>query len=119
MKRYTYKELSKQGFSKKSIQEYKDYIKQKAKKKVKRKSKNPYKKVSNFKKKYLSYLDSKEWADIKIDIRQNKGNKCEICSSTNKLHVHHKTYKRLFKEEYSDLMLVCENCHNKIHGIIV
>ena len=120
MKRYTDKELSKQGFAKKSINEYKEYIKSKSKKQTKkRKSKNPVKKVSRFKKKYISYLDSKEWADIKLDIRQNKGNRCEICNSTKKLHVHHKTYKRLFKEEYSDLMLVCEVCHNKIHSIAV
>ena len=118
MNQYSNKELIKQGFAKKTISEYKEYLKYTKKKPIKKKvSKKP--KISTHKRKYLKYLDSVEWANIKIDFKQYKGNKCELCNSTKKLHIHHKTYKRLFKEEYSDLMLVCEVCHNKIHSIAV
>lgn len=32
-----------------------------------------------------------------------------------KLHVHHKTYKNIFKEEPEDLELICESCHEVEH----
>jgi hypothetical protein len=105
------------GFAKKSIDEYNKFIKENSKTKPKKKVKKDTKpKISTFKKRYLKYLDSKEWATIKIEMKLYKGNKCEICNSSKNLHVHHKNYKNLFKEEYSDLMLVCEVCHKKIHN---
>jgi 5-methylcytosine-specific restriction endonuclease McrA len=115
--KYKYSNLK--GFAKKSIDEYKKFIKDNTKKKLKNKVKKRTKQVSKHKKRYLKYLDSKEWSDIKIDIRIIKDNKCEICNSTKNLQVHHKTYKNLFKEEPIDLMLVCDVCHKKIHKIAV
>lgn len=32
------------------------------------------------------------------------------------MHVHHLNYKSLGQEEFYDLRLVCENCHNKLHN---
>lgn len=40
---------------------------------------------------------------------------CFICRSKDRLHVHHKTYDRIYNEILDDLVLVCSNCHNKIH----
>ena len=71
------------------------------------------------KKKYLSYLQSKEWAEIKADILIIRGEKCERCGTKYKrpssLHLHHLTYKNLYNEEPEDLELLCQKCHKREH----
>lgn len=78
-------------------------------KKKKKKSSNSHKAA------YNKYLQSPEWAIIKIEMRTFYGNKCQECGSKRKLHVHHKHYKNFGNEEPEDLMLVCEKCHIAIH----
>lgn len=43
------------------------------------------------------------------------GYKCSKCGIRQKLHVHHLNYDRLGNELQSDLMVVCNNCHNWFH----
>lgn len=73
------------------------------------------------KQKYLAYLRSPEWHEIKIDLIQTRGLKCEKCSDEyehpSKVQVHHKTYKRLFNESPNDLILLCAGCHMAEHDI--
>lgn len=66
---------------------------------------------------YYAYLRSPEWAEIKVDLIQQRGNKCEGCGKKNKLQVHHLTYDRIFKEEPGYLQLLCATCHRKTHGL--
>lgn len=77
--------------------------------------------MSKHKDRYLKYLKSKAWAQIKLDIIQTRGAKCERCGQERKqfryLHVHHLTYERLFKEEPEDLEILCAACHRAEHGI--
>lgn len=50
---------------------------------------------------------------------EQRGFKCEWCGLVNKAnHLHHKKsgYKRLGKERPKDVMVLCENCHSKIHN---
>jgi 5-methylcytosine-specific restriction endonuclease McrA len=68
--------------------------------------------------KYREYLQSSEWANIKIDLIHNRGNKCESCGKIGYVQVHHLTYDRLFNEEPSDLVLLCAGCHKAEHGIV-
>jgi C4-type Zn-finger protein len=65
-------------------------------------------------KEYQKYLNSKEWLEIRIDILTTRP-QCERCGSGKKLEVHHLTYKRIFKEEPSDLEVLCSGCHYKEH----
>lgn len=58
---------------------------------------------------------SDEWASIKLDLFLIRGRKCEICSSEKNIQVHHKTYKNIFNENPEDLVVVCNNCHVKLH----
>jgi 5-methylcytosine-specific restriction endonuclease McrA len=67
---------------------------------------------------YKKYLLSDEWAQLKIDLFNYRGKKCEKCGSKTKICVHHKTYDNIFKEEYSDLIILCKICHEKTHQII-
>ena len=66
---------------------------------------------------YKKYLNSEEWLKIRLDIIQTR-KKCERCGSKNKLEVHHKHYKNIFKEEPEDLELLCRRCHKKEHDIL-
>lgn len=43
---------------------------------------------------------------------------CKVCKNPEGLHVHHKTYKRLGCEKLSDLVLLCGDCHRKVHKIV-
>jgi len=69
------------------------------------------------KKEYEAYLKSDKWAQIKLDIIQIRGEKCERCGEKEELHLHHLTYKRLFAEMPEDLELICRDCHKAEHGI--
>lgn len=75
---------------------------------------------------YEEYLKSKEWNDFKR--RFNKSDRiiemlkeynhciCEYCGEDKDLILHHLTYKRLGCEEFEDVVLICRNCHSKVHG---
>lgn len=72
--------------------------------------------------KYKEYLQSEEWRELKIDLLQIRGCKCERCGrgrSPERLHVHHKTYARIFNELPSDLVILCGRCHLGEHIDIV
>ena len=78
---------------------------------------------------YRDYLGTQHWKDLKErfysesvrvkKMKQKYGRVvCEFCSSKDKpLHLHHRTYKRLGREHLSDLYLICEPCHTKIHSM--
>lgn len=73
---------------------------------------------------YSSYLKSSTWKKTKQKFFQSKFVMrlegylvCSCCKSSTKLNVHHKTYERLGKEKLTDLVLLCEECHNKTHEI--
>jgi len=66
-------------------------------------------------------------------IIERLGGCCEVCGSTERLHIHHKTgflgkngngrgmLNRLteWKRNFNDLMLLCEDCHRALHeGLI-
>jgi len=63
-----------------------------------------------------NYLHSEEWANIRLDLFANRGEKCEICENEKMLQVHHLTYERIFNEDPADLIIVCAGCHYKLHG---
>ena len=69
--------------------------------------------------KYKAYLLSDEWKQLKIDLVQQRGFKCEVCHKKTKLlQLHHLTYERIYNENESDLQLLCGICHQKAHGLI-
>jgi len=73
----------------------------------------------NYKEKYHKYLKSETWINIKLDLIEIRGQKCERCEKKTKyLHLHHLTYERVFKEEPGDLELLCGGCHATEHRIV-
>lgn len=64
---------------------------------------------------YLTYLRSNEWFKVREKVLKLDGFKCRKCSSSLRLQVHHKTYKRLGRERMSDLITLCYLCHKSHH----
>jgi 5-methylcytosine-specific restriction endonuclease McrA len=60
---------------------------------------------------YHAYLRSPEWEAKKLKMFQLRGRHCERCGSRKDIEVHHKTYKRLGRERYEDLEVLCGYCH--------
>ncbi len=87
-----------------------DYFKftQIKEKKVKKKYKKPN---------YYVYIKSKAWMELTAKFKVFKNNRCEKCCHKSNLNVHHLHYKTLGRERFSDLMLLCVDCHRKEHGI--
>ena len=65
--------------------------------------------------KYIAYIHSPEWQEKRKQVFAHKWYKCEACWITEWLHIHHWTYRRLFKEEISDLFVLCSYCHMALH----
>lgn len=70
-------------------------------------------KVSN----YDLYLKSEHWIILREKIKSERNQACELCGSPFDLHVHHLTYKRLFREWSKDLLVVCSGCHRELHNV--
>lgn len=69
---------------------------------------------------YKDYLRSDHWQALRaLMIKQRKN--CSICSSTDKLNVHHNTYRVnnrriLGRERPKYLTVLCQRCHNLFHA---
>ena len=66
---------------------------------------------------YKAYLRSKHWLDLRKCALRRAHNQCEACTSTERLNVHHKTYRRLEHEKLKDLRVLCKWCHLNVHEI--
>lgn len=61
---------------------------------------------------YQKYITSTKWRNIRKQILQHRGRVCEVCKKAHyRLEVHHLTYERLGAEKYTDLLVVCPDCH--------
>jgi len=77
---------------------------------------------------YPQYLLGVEWRNTRVKFLNSSYVTridgilvCSECKTpetnlSRPLNIHHKTYKNVGKEELTDLLLVCEGCHGKIHS---
>lgn len=66
---------------------------------------------------YADYLKSEEWERVRSQIRERAQGKCELCGAEMR-DVHHVTYAKRSSGEHPDnLLAVCRQCHDKVHGI--
>jgi phage terminase large subunit GpA-like protein len=65
---------------------------------------------------YLSYIRSDAWFIIAQRIRL-RDKVCQGCGTSKRLDVHHKTYQRFKHERDEDLVLICRQCHERVHKI--
>lgn len=64
---------------------------------------------------HKDYIDSPEWARKKEEYYSKHPRKCQICNTEKRIHLHHKTYERLGKEEDNDLVPLCAAHHERLH----
>lgn len=69
---------------------------------------------------YKDYLKSNHWALVKkraIESKMlgGKNRRCKKCNTKKHLHLHHKTYKSLGKENLHHLIWLCADCHDATH----
>ena len=69
------------------------------------------------KKEYEVYLQSNDWKRKSDYIKRKYHYKCVLCDKPAKV-VHHLTYIRIYLEDERDLIALCHECHEFIHGII-
>ena len=67
---------------------------------------------------YNKYIKSAAWLRIRDLVLLRDNNRCIICGFKKNLHIHHMTYKHLFKEEghLEELVTLCQKCHDTIHA---
>lgn len=65
---------------------------------------------------YNKYLESDHWKEIRKVILDRDDNKCQLCSSKERLEVHHNTYDNVGDEKLTDLITLCKYCHSNFHG---
>lgn len=68
------------------------------------------------KEQYQEYLKSDKWKLTKEFRKQIDSYKCTKCGEGENLEVHHKTYIRVGNENIHDLITLCRDCHELVHG---
>jgi hypothetical protein len=66
---------------------------------------------------YAAYLQSPHWQKMKRIIHRAYDERCNVCDAgpkTKKI-VHHRSYDRFGREAESDLVLLCDDCHQRTH----
>lgn len=75
---------------------------------------------------YRDYLQTTHWGQVRSALLLLNGAKCQsiICQrvegegywwDSQRIHVHHKTYRNRGNERYADLCLLCDVCHEAFH----
>jgi hypothetical protein len=68
-------------------------------------------------KKYSEYLSSTHWQNLRAELITLRSARCEICLAVGvRISLHHRTYERLGSERHEDIILVCPECHDRIHA---
>ena len=66
---------------------------------------------------YRRYLQSPMWRIRRALAILWHGGSCVLCGSRHRIEVHHRTYKRVGRENIrTDLAPLCANCHRRFHS---
>lgn len=64
---------------------------------------------------YEVYLSSDGWKQRRSHALEWADHRCQVCNSPHDLHVHHRTYERIGREDPADLTVLCLECHDLFH----
>lgn len=68
-----------------------------------------------FTEEYKRYIKSERWKRKRQQVFAHYGRRCYACRKRARiLHVHHRSYRNLTREPMSDLIPLCQPCHDKI-----
>ena len=65
---------------------------------------------------YYEYLKTAAWQEQRQKVFRRDGYKCVCCGEVKNLEAHHITYKQLGAESISDLVTLCDECHEGLHN---
>ena len=65
---------------------------------------------------YRQYLESPKWAMLRDAVLKRDKYLCQGCLKSRATQAHHLTYKHIFHELAFELIAVCPDCHEKLHG---
>lgn len=74
--------------------------------------------LQSFRGRYYDYLESSHWHSLRNRKFEQWGRCCANCATDQNLRVHHIRYGKLTDVTLSDLMVLCEPCHNLLHKVI-
>lgn len=67
---------------------------------------------------YQDYLEGGHWRQFRREFYREKNRVlCEACGGNDsRISLHHKTYERLGRERFEDVVMLCEDCHDRVHS---
>jgi hypothetical protein len=66
---------------------------------------------------YPEYLKTEHWQTMRRLALEAAGHRCLLCDVDANLDVHHRTYERVGVEQVRDLVVLCDACHGRHHGL--
>ena len=66
---------------------------------------------------YDEYLRWVVWAALRRWKLDAADHRCQVCNHPDDLQVHHRTYENFGQERECDLIVLCDECHRRHHGI--
>lgn len=79
-------------------------------------SMNNWASMPDGKAKYQAYLASREWSALRNQVHARSGGICERCHHNPGDAVHHLNYERIYRELLTDLVHICDPCHEFEHA---
>jgi len=67
---------------------------------------------------YEEYLQTDHWQRKRAEALRFWNYRCMLCYSNTNLIAHHRTYHRLGYELPTDIVILCEPCHERHHKVI-
>jgi len=65
---------------------------------------------------YARYLRTKHWKKVRAKAAKRAGGRCAVCGvAVSRPQVHHRHYKRLWRERPGDLVVLCRTHHETHH----
>ena len=64
------------------------------------------------------YLKSEHWKTLRTEALLKKKARCMVCKSEEHLDVHHMRYRSLWDVKVKDLLVLCRDCHEKVHKLM-
>ena len=64
---------------------------------------------------YQAYLQSETWQAKRLAVLDYWSYSCALCCSRKNVEVHHRTYERIGCERITDLIALCDTCHQWRH----
>ncbi len=65
---------------------------------------------------YTEYLKTQYWGARRLFALKRAQYRCQVCNASDKpLNVHHRSYERLGEERNTDIIVLCQPCHEMFH----